>query len=230
MALAACVGGPPSPSTPYELRYFMSFDCPACRQVNSLIEAIHHDSNEQYRIHALAFGIAAKQIEFERKKAGLSLPIATANSAEANALGVYATPTILLIYQGRVQERYQRVAGVKNLQQRLHSGALENENGILELAKQAEAFDNKEVTLRGRLQNSEQDYFRSSGFVLSNGVESVLLENLAPTTTAPRPGGGGGPRPIVLSDLLGKNLRVQGTVALRDSRPVIDVKYWEKLQ
>ncbi len=226
--LSPACGGTSSPAVaPYQLLYFMSFSCPGCRQANPLIEQLHRNSAGRYEVSALAFGTAQDRIPAARQQAGLSFPVHAARKAEAEHHGVRQTPAVLLLRAGTARERYQGVAGVQRLQQLIAGGALGRETGILELARQPERYAGQEVRLRGQLHNTGKDYFAGAAFVLGNGVESVRVEGLAPQVVAPRPSGGAGPRPPLLSDLAGRELLVHGRVRLENGAAVVTAQRWE---
>lgn len=212
-------------STHPQLLYFMSFSCPGCRQVNPLLEELHRSSAGRYEVTARAFGSAPDKIASQQKQVGLTFPIAAATRQQALQDNVRVTPTVLLLHGGEVRERYQGTNGVARLKRLIESGALGRETGILELVRQPGPFGGKAITVRGQLLNKSKDSF-IAGWVLSNGVESIHVEQMTLSQAAPPPTA---EREPLSGELIGKELRMQGRLRMAGSVPILTVHQWEAL-
>lgn len=210
---------------PPQLLYFMSFNCPGCRQANPLLEQLHHTSAGRYSVSALAFGTPQAQITTEQGKAGLTFPVQAGAKVRAQHYGVQVTPTVLLLSGGKVRERYQGVNGVVRIKRLVEDGVLGDETGILELVRQPGPFGGKAITVRGQLLNKSKDSF-IAGWVLSNGVESIHVEQMTLSQAAPPPTA---EREPLSGELIGKELRMQGRLRMAGSVPILTVHQWEAL-
>jgi len=81
---------------------------------------------------------------------------------------------------------------------------------VSRLAAQPASFLDRTVTVNGLLRNAGGNYFTDLRLELSDGAAAVVVQSWLPLEVPPMRTGAGGNRPAVLSDYLGKKVKITG--------------------
>jgi hypothetical protein len=95
---------------------------------------------------------------------------------------------------------------------------------VTALAAKPAAYAGRTVTVTGRLDNAGSSYFTDLRLVLTDGGSSVPVRPWLPLEAPPSRPGGGGHRPAVLSDYLGKRLRITGCLRPEGPAHLLEVQ------
>jgi hypothetical protein len=80
------------------------------------------------------------------------------------------------------------------------------------LAAKPASFAGRPLTVKGVLNNAGSNYFTDLKLVLSDGGSAVAVLPWLPLEVPPRRPGAAGDRPAVLSDYLGKQVKITGSL------------------
>jgi hypothetical protein len=95
---------------------------------------------------------------------------------------------------------------------------------VPELAGSPAGFLDRTVTVAGLLSNAGGNYFTDLRLVLSDGGSSAAVRPWLPLEVPPRRPGAGTSRPAVLSDYLGKKVRITGCLRKEGTGYVLEVQ------
>lgn len=214
--------------------YFMSFQCPHCKNIQPTVQQLHKESRGDYAMLGVVFGTRQDELAAAAVRSHISFSLAVGTRAIRDSFKVPGTPYFELIdAEGNLKERYSGEIGAAVLQQTLRTCSadpaglnrcLAAQTGLRNLVRTPSDFEGKAIKTGGLLSPGGGPYFPNPRFLITNGIDRLAVSAWLPVEVAPTPPQARhGAAKDLMSDWQGRYVSLEGRLRKIDGQPLLEV-------